>query len=178
MFAVTSMTGCGTAIDPADAVEHEKAGTSSQSLDCVGQCDSQISQCEAYCTENFDPYWDEAYYRSCMSNCFFEYQSCRQYTYVLEAPSYQICHIDPDTHISGIDVELHTVDVYVDPTCANSTRFYRKRALDSVHCGFHTESTCKQRVMDRIMGTWIPQGYYPTVTEADGDADRCPGPRL
>lgn len=168
--------GCVGPMAPADPLESEETETSSQAIECVGQCTEEVIQCESDCLQ-FDPYWDEAYYRSCLSQCYMFYDQCLDMTYVYSGPSYQICHIDPDAHFSGVDVELHTVDVYVDSTCAGAFR-YRKRVLDSVHCGFHSESTCKQRVLDRITGTWIAQGYYPTVTETDGETDKCPGPRL
>ncbi|MCY1077693.1 hypothetical protein [Archangium lansingense] len=177
LVVTSSLIGCGTSVDPADLQKPEKMGTNSQALGCEESCYETLYQCEIDC-QQFDPYWDEAYYRSCMTTCSTEYGWCVQSTYVYAGPSYQICHIDADMHVSGVDIELHTVDLYVDPNCPTSQTYYRKRVLDSVHCGFHSESTCKQRVADRIGGTWIPQGYYPTVTESDGETDKCPGPRL
>jgi hypothetical protein len=179
-FVVTSViTGCGgTDIDPADPMKPAEVGTTSQGVTCIGQCDQERYDCENWCIENYHPYWDESQYRACMDSCGWNYESCLDYTYVFEAQTYQICQIDPDMHWNGVDVELYTADSYVDPTCADSPRYYRKRMLDSVHCGFISESSCKDRVGNRIMTDWAPQGYYPTVTESDGDTDKCPRPRL
>jgi len=176
-FVVTSLTGCGTAIEPAEPVTPEQTGTVSQGL-CVGQCDQERPVCEQYCIDNFHPYWDEQRYFACMDNCNWEYERCLDYTYVYEGPSNTICHIDPDTHTNGVDVELHTVDVYKDSTCADSPRYYRKRVLDSVHCGWISPGQCENRVEYRITTTWIPQQVYPTMTPEEGDVDKCPGPRL
>jgi hypothetical protein len=107
-------------------------------------------------------------------------KSCAQYIgsyWVFKEKSFQICEIDPDMHIDGVDVELHTVDVYEDIGCYHSEDHYMKYVLDSVHCGWHSEETCEQRVNDRITTVWAPQGYFVTVPP-DGEGDYCPVPRI
>ena len=178
VVVMSSITGCGASGDPADAVIPEQTETSTQKVTCVSQCDEQRFQCDNFCIENYHPYWDEQRYFQCMDQCAWENETCMDYTYVFEAPTYTICQIDPDMHTNGVDVELYTADIYKDSSCADSPRYYRKRMLDSLHCGWIGEGSCKNKVEARISSTWIPQGYYPSVTDADGDDDKCPWPRL
>lgn len=173
------MIGC-VALSGADieATETEEVGTSAEALTCLDQCTTELQDCDYMCEIQYDPYWEEARFRYCQDQCWSEYQLCGYADFRYQAPTYQICHFDPDTHIDGVDVELYTSDTYVDFSCAQNPPRFKKRLLDSVHCGFHSESTCKSRVQTRVINTWLPQGYYPTVTEAEGDLDKCPYPRL
>lgn len=147
-----------------------------QPLTCEQQCSQTFSQCEYYCELQYDPYWEEARYNACVNDCWDEYNRCAISDFRFEAKTYQICHLDPDTHFDGVDVELYTADRYRDHSCAQNPDRYRKYLLDSVHCGFHSQSTCETRVTNRINNTWVPQGYFPTF--AQGDVDYCPTPRL
>jgi hypothetical protein len=94
--------------------------------------------------------------------------------FVYKAPTMMLCHPDPDRSISGADVEIYTVDAYQDISCLHLPDRYQKREVTSVHCGFHSESTCKDRVAARVQEL-MAQGYYPITSS---DSDMCPYPRL
>ncbi|MDC0711378.1 thrombospondin type 3 repeat-containing protein [Stigmatella sp. ncwal1] len=94
--------------------------------------------------------------------------------WVYKAPTLMLCHFDPDMSISGIDVEIYTADVYQDISCLHLPDRYAKREVSSVHCGFHSEGTCNNRVQERVQEL-MTQGYYP-ITSSDQDV--CPQPRL
>lgn len=95
--------------------------------------------------------------------------------YVFKAPTMMLCHFDKDWHISGVDVEIYTSDVYQDVSCLHLPDRYSHREVSSVHCGFNSESTCQNRVIERVQEL-AAQGYYPTTTVPD--QDMCPQPRL
>lgn len=94
--------------------------------------------------------------------------------FVYKAPTMMLCHFDPDMSISGVDVEIYTADVYQDISCLHLPDRYARREVSSVHCGFHSESTCQNRVAERVQEL-MAQGYYPITSS---DADMCPYPRL
>lgn len=100
---------------------------------------------------------------------------CGQGSFVYDGPTMQLCYFDPDTHFpDGVDVEIYTVDRYRDTSCYGYIDHYRKRLVASVHCGWHSQSTCEGRVAARVTEL-AQQGYYPT---AAGDGDWCPRPRI
>ncbi|ADO75805.1 hypothetical protein [Stigmatella aurantiaca] len=94
--------------------------------------------------------------------------------WVYKAPTLMLCHFDADMSISGVDVEIYTADVYQDISCLHLPDRYSRREVSSVHCGFHSESTCQNRVAERVTEL-AAQGYYPITTS---DQDMCPYPRL
>ncbi|WP_245767269.1 thrombospondin type 3 repeat-containing protein [Stigmatella erecta] len=94
--------------------------------------------------------------------------------YAFKANTMTLCHFDADRHISGITVELYTADVYQDSSCLHLPDRYLKREVSSVHCGFHSASTCKSRVAQRVQEL-AAQGYQPIT---DSDQDVCPQPRI
>jgi hypothetical protein len=94
--------------------------------------------------------------------------------FVQAAPTMLLCHFDSDRSISGVDVEIYTADRYEDTGCVGQATHYRKRLVTSVHCGYHSESTCKSRVRARAQEL-AGQGYIP-ITEDDND--HCPVPRI
>jgi hypothetical protein len=94
--------------------------------------------------------------------------------FVYKAPTMMLCHFDPDMSISGVDVEIYTADVYQDISCLHLPDRYQRREVSSVHCGFHSESTCQNRVAERVQEL-AGQGYYPITST---DQDMCPYPRL
>lgn len=107
--------------------------------------------------------------------CASNVQQCGQGNYVFHARTMQLCHIDPDLHFDGVDVEIYTADSYRDASCYQYANRFRKRLASSVHCGFHSKSTCKKRVAKRI-GELAAQGYQPPTS--DDELDRCPRPRI
>jgi hypothetical protein len=100
-------------------------------------------------------------------------QSCCG-VFVLAAPTLLLCHLDPDFGISGIDVEIYTADRYEDLGCIGQATRFRKRHVTSVHCGFHSESTCGRRVQGRVEQL-AGQGYIPITNDNN---DHCPVPRI
>lgn len=94
--------------------------------------------------------------------------------WVFKAPTMMLCHFDKDLHISGYDVEIYTADVYRDVSCLHYPDRYGKREVSSVHCGFHSEDTCRNRVIERVQEL-AAQGYYPIT---DTESDMCPWPRI
>jgi hypothetical protein len=85
-----------------------------------------------------------------------------------------LCQFDPDLHIDGADVEIYTADLYRDTSCRHLPDAYLKRQVASVHCGFHSEGTCENRVTQRVIEL-AAQGYTPAT---DGEGDDCPLPRI
>lgn len=86
-----------------------------------------------------------------------------------------ICHLDIDTHLFDVDIEVYAVDLQRDTSCANYSDRYVKSRKGKVSCSHFTSlfdgSTCARRVENKIAEI-AATGYIPIVTKED--VDFCP----
>jgi hypothetical protein len=188
------VAGCG-AQEVAPAGGAEGTGSEAALREGCTDCDALVGACmNPGCLEK--AYGDPATYwyiwNPCVDACVNDvYRPCiqardaiqPQWSYV--GPTMSICHIDPDTHIGSVDVELYTVDRYEDLSCrspygdVSPSYGYRKRLVTTVHVSCWTPSECKRKVPPRVterLQQLVQQGY--TLLTAEQDRDACPVPRV
>lgn len=86
-----------------------------------------------------------------------------------------ICHLDIDTHLFDVDIEIYAVDLLQDTSCAQQPSRYNKVRKATVSCSHFTsifnQDACARRIQAKVTEV-ANSGYVPIFLDAD--RDYCP----
>ncbi|WP_437761566.1 hypothetical protein WMF27_04060 [Sorangium sp. So ce281] len=86
-----------------------------------------------------------------------------------------VCHIDPDRHWDGVEIEIYAAKRYQDTSCAPQPSRWQKDKVAEVDCSWWTAltdgSTCGRRVLNKVTEL-AAAGYAPFLPNPEGD--NCP----
>ncbi|XXY50034.1 hypothetical protein WME91_02645 [Sorangium sp. So ce269] len=86
-----------------------------------------------------------------------------------------VCHIDPDRHWDGVEIEVYAAKRYQDTSCAPQPSRWQKDKVAEVGCSWWTAltdgSACGQRVLNKV-AELAAAGYAPFLPDPEGD--NCP----
>jgi hypothetical protein len=159
------------------ASRDEATQEAAAALTCAQICQADFQECMSGCFGIPDN--PDLPSNPCEDPCIASNNICLYSNFAFKQTGNTVCHVDIDTHLSGVDIEFYTVDIWQDLSCAHQADRYRKRYLGKVSCSHWTglthPSVCTTRVENKL-AQLAGQGYVPAFTEPD--ADQCPTPRL